>query len=76
MKLISKKILPLNSDAKLLNSVASVKITLHRGSPPHRSNRDFESPQDKLESVAITTFGPGYDRSNSRTELTRRTGAS
>ena len=53
-----------------------MKITLHLGSPPHLSNRAFDRPQDRDESVASTTLGPGYDRSSSLTDVTRRTGAS
>ena len=53
-----------------------MNTTRHRGSPPHRSNRALDSPHDKDESVARTTLGPGYDRSSSRTDVTKRTGAS
>ena len=51
--------LPLSSAAKLFASGASIKTTRHLGSPPHRNNNAFDSPQDKEESVASTTLGPG-----------------
>ena len=35
----------------------SVKMTRHRGSPPHRSSKAFERPQDSDASVANTTWG-------------------
>ena len=50
---------PLSSEAKLLASEASVNITTHRGSPPHLNNSDLDNPQDREESVAMTTLGPG-----------------
>ena len=69
-------LLPLSSAARLFASGVSVNTTRHLGSPPQRSSSALDSPHDKEESVASTTLGPGYDRSSSRTDVTKRTGAS
>jgi hypothetical protein len=69
-------LIPLSSAARLLASGVSMNTTRHLGSPPQRSSSALDSPHDKEESVASTTLGPGYDRSSSRTDVTKRTGAS
>lgn len=53
-----------------------MKITRHLGSPPHLNSSALDSPHEREESVARTTFGPGYERSNSLTEVTSLKGAS